>query len=110
MTIIDAPSGYAPLENDIPWDPGYLELVSPEQVLMLDELGPEAAGPTALSPVAITSPFRYLTHFAEEGASFSRSHEELQADLRTCIAVVEEAIEEFDREDQGGLLTLGEGE
>jgi hypothetical protein len=41
---------------------------------------------------------------------FSRSHDELQADLRACIAVVEEAIEEFDREDQGGLITFGEGE
>jgi hypothetical protein len=46
----------------------------------------------------------------EEGASFSRSHEELQADLRACIAVVEEAMEEFDRDDQGGLITFGEGE
>jgi hypothetical protein len=53
---------------------------------------------------------RRLLHFAEEGASFSRSREELQADLRSCIAVVEEAIEEFDREDQGGLITFGEGE
>jgi hypothetical protein len=47
--------------TDVPWDPGYLELVSPEQVLLLDELGPDAAGPTALSPVAITSPFRFLS-------------------------------------------------
>jgi hypothetical protein len=47
--------------TDVPWDPGYLELVSPEQVLLLDKLGPDAAGPTALLPVAITSPFRFLS-------------------------------------------------
>jgi hypothetical protein len=61
MSVIDTPPGYAPLDNDVPWDPGYLELVPPEQVLMLDELGSDAAGPTALSPVAITSPFRFLS-------------------------------------------------
>jgi hypothetical protein len=62
------------------------------------------------SRYASVVPARRLLRFAEEGASFSRSHEELQADLRSCIAVVEEAIEEFDREDQGGLITFGEGE
>ena len=61
MTITDAPPGYAPLENDVSWDPGYLELVPPERVFMLDEFGPDAAGPTALSPVAITTPFRFLS-------------------------------------------------
>jgi hypothetical protein len=61
MTINDAPPGHAPLENDVPWDPGYLEFVPPERVLMLDELGSDAAGPTALSPVAITRPFRFLS-------------------------------------------------
>jgi len=36
--------------------------------------------------------------------------QELQTDLRACIAVVEEATEEFDREDAGGLITFVEGE
>jgi hypothetical protein len=44
------------------------------------------------------------------GASLSRTHAKLQTDLRACIAVVEEAIEEFDREDEGGLITFGEGQ
>jgi hypothetical protein len=61
MTITDVPPGYAPLKNDVPWDPGYLELVPPERVFMLDEFGPDAAGPTALSPVAITTPLRFLS-------------------------------------------------
>ena len=42
------------------WDSRYLELVPPEHVGLLTELGDEAAGPTALSPVGITSPFRLL--------------------------------------------------
>ncbi len=53
---------------------------------------------------------RRLQHFAEEGASFSRSREELQAEMRACIAVVEDAIEELDREEQGALISFGEGE
>lgn len=61
MAITDAPPGFAPLKNDVPWRPGYLELVPPERVFMLGEFGPDAAGPTALSPVAITTPFRFLS-------------------------------------------------
>ena len=53
---------------------------------------------------------RRLQHFAEEGASFSRSRAELQAEMRACIAVVEEAIGELDREEQGALISFGEGE
>ncbi|MGI8606880.1 MAG: hypothetical protein ACR2L0_06970 [Gaiellaceae bacterium] len=60
MTIA-APPGYERLASDVAWDPCYLELIPPERVLMLDELGPGAAGPTALSPVAITTPFRFLS-------------------------------------------------
>jgi hypothetical protein len=57
-----APPGYGVLESDVAWDPDrYLELVPPEQVVLLEEWGPEAAGPTALSPVAISSPFRLLS-------------------------------------------------
>lgn len=56
-----APPGYGRLENDVPWEPeAYVEIVPPERVYTLDELGAGAAGPTAMSPVAITSPFRFL--------------------------------------------------
>ena len=56
-----APAGYEPLETDVPWDSSYLELVEPERVFLLDDFGDEAAGPTALSPVAITTPFKLLS-------------------------------------------------
>jgi hypothetical protein len=56
-----APPGYGPLESDVPWDPSrHLALQAPERVTLLEEWGPDAAGPTALSPVAITTPFRLL--------------------------------------------------
>jgi hypothetical protein len=51
-----APPGYEPLKSDVPWDPAYLELVSPERVFTLEEFGDQAAGWTAPSPVAITTP------------------------------------------------------
>lgn len=60
-TLAVRPPGYEPLRTDVPWDPAYVEIVPPERVIMLDELGEGAAGPTALSPVAITTPFRFLT-------------------------------------------------
>lgn len=57
-----APSGYGRLESDTAWDPSrHAALVPPETVVLLAEWGPEAAGSTALSPVAITSPFRLLS-------------------------------------------------
>jgi len=56
-----APPGYGRLTSDVPWDPGYVEIVAPERVTSLAEWGPDAAGPTALSPVAITSPFKFLS-------------------------------------------------
>jgi hypothetical protein len=56
-----APPGYEPLEADVPWKTSYLELVPPEHVLLLDDLGADAEGPTALSPLAITAPFRLLS-------------------------------------------------
>ena len=56
------PPGYDPLTRDIAWDPGrHLALEAPEGITLLDEWGPDAAGPTALSPVAITTPFRLLS-------------------------------------------------
>ncbi|HEY1369639.1 MAG TPA: hypothetical protein VGF23_21110 [Gaiellaceae bacterium] len=60
--MIAAPPGLEPLAADATWDPGrHLELIPPGRVTMLDEWGPGAAGPTALSAVAITSPFRFLS-------------------------------------------------
>jgi len=56
-----SPPGYARLESDVPWDPRYVEIVPPERVHLLEEWGEDAAGPTALSPVAITTPFRFLS-------------------------------------------------
>lgn len=60
-TQLAGPPGYDRLEHDVAWDPRYLELVPPERVGLLADFGEEAAGPTALSPVAITSPFRLLS-------------------------------------------------
>lgn len=65
LDLPDAPPGYEPLSCDVPWDPRYLELTDPAETILLDDLGPEAAGPAALSPFAITSPFRILS---DEGA------------------------------------------
>jgi hypothetical protein len=66
LNLPDAPPGYEPLRCDVPWDSAYLALEEPEERVLLADLGPDAAGPTALSPLAITSPFRLLT---EEGAA-----------------------------------------
>ena len=50
------------IEADVAWDPTrHLEITPPERVTLLEEWGPAAAGPAALSPVAITSPFRFLS-------------------------------------------------
>ena len=57
-----APPGFEPLVDDEPWNPAlHLEIVEPSHVTLLEEWGPEAAGPAALSPVAITAPFRFLS-------------------------------------------------
>jgi hypothetical protein len=66
LTLPDAPPGYEPLRSDVPWDPGYLALEEPEERVLLADLGDAATGPAALSPVAITSPFRLLT---DDGAA-----------------------------------------
>jgi len=59
---LTAPPGYDVLGGDVPWDPErHLALEAPAHVTLLDEWGPDAAGPTALSPVAITAPFRLLS-------------------------------------------------
>lgn len=59
-SALTGPPGYEGLRSDVAWDPGFVELIPPEHVLMLDDLDEDAAGPTALSPVAITSPLRFL--------------------------------------------------
>jgi hypothetical protein len=57
-----APPGYGGLATDVPWSPErHLALEAPNRITLLEEWGLEAAGPTALSPVAITSPFRLLS-------------------------------------------------
>src|SRR5919201_1761248 len=57
-----APPGYRRLKSDSAWNAArHLELVPPERVTLLAEWGPDAAGPGALSPIAITSPFRLLS-------------------------------------------------
>lgn len=67
MTIAPgAPPGYEPVRSDRPWDPSYVEITPPERVYLLAELGPEAEGEQALSPVAITTPFRFLSDEAVE--------------------------------------------
>ncbi len=67
--MMEAPALDLPFDSidaDVPWDPGrHVEITPPESVTMLADWGPDAAGPTALSPVAITSPFRFLS---DEGA------------------------------------------
>jgi hypothetical protein len=62
IETLAAPPGYAPLASDVEWDPDrHLALTPPERVVLLEEWGADAAGPSALSPVAITSPFRLLS-------------------------------------------------
>jgi hypothetical protein len=66
-----APPGYAPLGSDVAWEPErHLAPERPERVVLLDEWGPDAAGPSALSPVAITTPFRLLS---DEGVAVLQS-------------------------------------
>ena len=63
--MMEAPGLALPFDSidaDVPWDPArHVEITPPESVTLLAEWGPGAAGPTALSPVAITSPFRFLS-------------------------------------------------
>jgi hypothetical protein len=62
IETLTAPPGYEPLTRDVAWDPArHLAVEAPERVTLLDEWGPDAAGPTAVSPVAITTPFRLLS-------------------------------------------------
>jgi len=58
---LTGPPGYERLESDVDWDPKYIEITPPERVIMLDELGPDAAGPEAFSPVGVTTPFKFLS-------------------------------------------------
>jgi len=87
---LSAPPGYGGLESDVAWDPArHLALEPPERVTLLEEWGADAAGPTALSPVAITSPFRLLS---DEGVAALQSicaelEQYTTADARTAKQV-----------------------
>jgi hypothetical protein len=68
---VDArPPGYETVQADVGWDERYLRLEAPARVWALDELGQAVAGPNALSPLAITSPFRVLS---DEGVEVLRA-------------------------------------
>jgi hypothetical protein len=58
---VHALPGYEKLASDVLWDPAYLEFRPPERIYTLDEFGEHAAGPNAFSPVAVTTPFRFLS-------------------------------------------------
>lgn len=54
------PAGYELAQSDVPWEKRYLDLVPPSGVHLLAELGYEDDS-EALSPVAISEPFRLLS-------------------------------------------------
>lgn len=55
------PQAYTRIEDDQPWDSGYLELVKPESTFFFgDFAGVESGGPSALSELALTTPFKLL--------------------------------------------------
>jgi hypothetical protein len=75
-----APPGYGELASDVPWDPHrHLALEAPARVTLFEQWGPDAAGPTALSPVAITTPFRLLSDEGVETLQAICSELELDA-------------------------------
>jgi hypothetical protein len=77
---LTAPPGYGELASDVQWDGDrHLALEAPAQVTLLEEWGPDAAGATALSPVAITSPFRLLSDEGVETLQAICSELELDA-------------------------------
>jgi hypothetical protein len=53
---------------------------------------------------------RRLERFAAEQARFGRSRDELAADLRAAIASAEDAVVQLGRDEEGGLLTYGDGD
>ena len=57
---MQGPAGYERVASDVPWDPAYLEFFEPDEVYTLADLGDEATE-GAFSPVAVTSPFRFLS-------------------------------------------------
>jgi hypothetical protein len=59
------PAGYELTESDVAWEPRYLELVAPSTIRTLVDFG-YLDDDLALSPVAITAPFRVLS---DEGAA-----------------------------------------
>jgi len=63
------PAGYEVIAGDIEWHERYLELVPPARVHGLEELGYPRDDDTALSPVAVTEPFRVLS---DEGVAVAQ--------------------------------------
>ena len=60
MPTVQPPVGYGRVVSDVPWHDGYLDFEPPERVYTLADLGDDAAE-RAFSPVAITTPFRFLS-------------------------------------------------
>ena len=84
-STLSGPPGYTRAQSDVPWDPKYLQLEPPARVHLLAELDESAAGPTALSPIAITTPFRLLSE--EGGSILQRICTELQGVATTTLCV-----------------------
>lgn len=51
---------------------------------------------------------RRLECFAAEQATFARTREDLQADLRASIAALESAVAELGRDEEGALRSFGD--
>ena len=58
------------VDSDTPWDSSYLELSRPPEITKLTDLGDGVGDAAAISPLAITSPFRILS---DEGVSIVQS-------------------------------------
>jgi hypothetical protein len=50
-----------------------------------------------------------LEHFAATKTDFAHSPDELQSELRSIAARLDEAADAFDREEEGRLISFGEG-
>src|SRR5713101_6173977 len=53
---------------------------------------------------------RKLERFADTKTDWSRPLEEVRDELRETLAIVEDAIAAFDREDEGRLISFGAGQ
>jgi hypothetical protein len=79
-SLENRPVGYDVAQSDVEWEERYLELLPPAEIRGLTELGYPAEDAAALSPVALTGPFRVLS---DEGASVAlRIARELEAQAK----------------------------